>query len=142
MLALRGLRFEEMEILESYAFSIPAKANMLLEFFRSSVEIGDRIVADARAAKRRTERCVWELTVSHAVLASRIAPLLMELGDTLSDLTTFVPLWLENIEMRRALLFRRSPRPEVESHVGVDGKGGRELAERAGSSGDRCLEGV
>ena len=115
ILALRGIRFDEMEILDRYAYSIPSKANMLLEFFRSSVEIGDRIVADARTAKTSFEPSVWELTVSHAVLATRIADLLTELGDTLGDLTTFAPLWLESIEMRRALLFRRSQQPQLET---------------------------
>jgi len=37
-----------------------------------------------------------------------MASLLDELDRSLQDLMTFVPIWLDNIEKRRALLLRRS----------------------------------
>ena len=51
---------------------------------------------------------IRNLTFTHAVLADRIAFLLLDIEKTFRDLRAFVPVWLSSIENRRALLLKKS----------------------------------
>jgi len=110
VLSLRGIRFDEMEALDRYAFEIPAKCQMLSELYRTAQQVTDEIMLRALEDGGGTSRAVRELTTSHAVLARRMAELLRDLNQTFQDLMAFVPLWVDNIELRRALLLRRDTR--------------------------------
>ncbi|HBL25779.1 MAG TPA: hypothetical protein DD490_02980, partial [Acidobacteria bacterium] len=44
----------------------------------------------------------------HAVLGRRLVHLIQDVERLLQDLVAFVPLWLEAVEKRRALLLKRS----------------------------------
>ena len=44
----------------------------------------------------------------HAVISRRMAALMLEIDRELRDLMAFVPIWLESISNRRALLLKRS----------------------------------
>jgi len=106
MLALRGIRFDEMEILDQYAEKIPFKAKLILELGttgRKAIEFIKEGLGDSDAEKAQNLRDLIEL---HAVLSRRIVALLSEIDRSLQDLWLFIPIWLQNIEKRRALLLR------------------------------------
>ena len=108
VLALRGVRFHEIEILDRYAAEIPARCGTLVELHRASVATLDGIEAATGDTEDEREQGAQDLLVCHAVFAARMAVLVDDLDRSLQDLMTFVPVWLDNIEKRRALLLRRS----------------------------------
>jgi hypothetical protein len=106
VLALRGVRFQEMEILDRYAIEIPIQCRILFELQAT----GSEAVAAMQAAgdedgdrrpSRRDPRGV------HAAVSRHMADLMAALDAALRDLVAFLPLWLEGIERRRALLLKR-----------------------------------
>lgn len=103
-LALRGIRFYEMEILDRYAMELPARCRIAQEIFSCGREIADG--AGDRAAPG-AEPASGLPTHVHAVAARRLAHVLREIDSSLRDLRAFLPLWLEGIERRRALLLKR-----------------------------------
>ncbi len=122
ILALRGIRFDELEILDDYAVEIPTKAKMVIEI----VELGRRTVnqlkreaGDDRALR---EQNLQDLITVHAVLSRRLVSLLNDLDRRISDLWVFVPIWLENIEKRRALLLRRESAEQRPFSITVDSR--------------------
>jgi len=106
MLALRGIRFDEMEILDQYAERIPTKAKLILELGstgRKAIEFIKEGLGDTDGERSQNLRDLIDL---HAVLSRRIVALLSEIDRSLQDLWLFIPIWLQNIEKRRALLLR------------------------------------
>ncbi len=107
-LALRGIRFDEMEVLDRYAFELPSKCTHILELRAMGEEIAERLTRDARRSRDHQDVIIRNLTFTHAVLADRIAFLLLDIEKTFRDLRAFVPVWLSSIENRRALLLKKS----------------------------------
>jgi len=107
ILALRGIRFDEMEILDDYAMEIPSKAKMVIEIVDLGRRAVDQMKRDAGDDRPLREQNLHDLITVHAVLSRRLVSLLNDLDRRLSDLWVFVPIWLENIERRRALMLRR-----------------------------------
>ena len=107
VLALRGVRFYEMEILDRYAFEIPHRCRVLLDLYEavSAAIEGMKGVVGPSAAER--EQGVRDLVQCHAAFARQIASQLAEIDTVLRDLLAFMPLWIEAVENRRALLLRR-----------------------------------
>jgi hypothetical protein len=106
MLALRGIRFDEMEILDQYAQQIPIKVELVLELGttgRKAIEFIKEGLGDGNGEKSQNMRDLIEL---HAVLSRRMVALLGQIDRSLQDLWLFIPIWLQNIEKRRALLLR------------------------------------
>ncbi len=107
ILALRGIRFYEMEILDRYADEIPTKCTTILELHRTGTasirEIRDTVGTSSDELKmaKRLEKAV-QLRISR-----RIADLMSEVNKNLRDLIAFLPLWMEGIEKRRALILKR-----------------------------------
>ena len=101
-LALRGIRFDEMEALDRYAYEIPAHCQLIVELDRAAHGVGDELLRRARA-NGSAAASIAELTGTHAFFARRISELLAALLANLQDLTAFVPLWMKNLRMRRAL---------------------------------------
>jgi len=91
ILALRGIRFAEMEVLDRYAEEIPSRLMAIQELHEARLHL---------SAMPGQE-------TAGLVLAVRIGRLLSELNSFLKDLHSFLPLWLSSIEERRALLLRR-----------------------------------
>jgi hypothetical protein len=108
VLALRGVRFYEMEILDRYAFDIPAHCRTLLELYDTASEAVDGIKSSVGPAQPERTQGVRDLLVCHAAFSRHMAGLLSEIDQSLRDLVAFIPLWLEAIENRRALLLRKS----------------------------------
>jgi hypothetical protein len=108
VLALRGVRFYEMEILDRHAFEIPHRCRLLLDFHAASLEAVEGIKATVGGSPAEKEQGVRDLIWCHASFARRIAAQISEIDTVLRDLVAFVPLWIEAVEKRRALLLRRS----------------------------------
>ena len=107
ILALRGIRFDEMEILDDYSVEIPTKAKMVIEIVELGRRTVDQLKREAGDDRSLREQNLQNLITVHAVLSRRLVSLLNDLDRRISDLWVFVPIWLENIEKRRALLLRR-----------------------------------
>jgi hypothetical protein len=115
LLALRGIRFDEMEILDQYAQSIPTRARLVLELGstgRKAIEFIKDGLGESDAERSQNLRDLIDL---HAVLSRRIIALLGQIDRSLQDLWLFIPIWLQNIEKRRALLLRG----ELDDSVGI-----------------------
>ena len=67
--------------------------------------------AVARAGEALVERqqSANDQKQGEAAISQRMAKLLTDLDRALQDLVTFIPLWLDSIAKRRALLLKRHP---------------------------------
>ena len=91
--ALRGIRFAELEVVDRWAGELPAHCHVTLELF----DLVERARSEGAAASP-----FWELAA-----VDRCRSLLGELDGLLKDLRAFLPLWRQGIGNRRALAFRR-----------------------------------
>lgn len=131
VLALRGIRFHEMEILDRYATEVPIQCGVAMALWSTARDATDRIKAgSSRADRAEREQSVRDLMSCHGVFAERLSRLLAEVDQMLRDLSAFVPLWLDGIEMRRALLLRRttSRHGEVADPLSAEHAGASSLA--------------
>lgn len=108
VLALRGIRFHEMEILDRYATQVPIQCALLKEMFEAAREATEQVKAGTGQTRPEREQSVRDLVHFHTIFSRRMVSLLSEIDRTLRDLHAFVPLWLDGIEMRRALLLKRN----------------------------------
>lgn len=115
LLALRGIRFDEMEVLDRYAVDIPSRCRLLVALDATGREMVTHIEASAGESPVAREQRARHLTDCQLVFSRRVADLLEEIDRWLRDLLAFVPLWLDNIGRRRALMF---PREEGEETAG------------------------
>lgn len=105
VLALRGIRFDEMEILDRCSRQIPENCNRLVELHATACEV----IAELERGSSRSSRVIdptqeADLERCHAVFSCRQAAVSRELSAALMDLSAFVPLWLLEIGNRRALM--------------------------------------
>jgi len=114
VLALRGIRFYEMEILDRYTVEIPTKCRLLVEIHDLACRAIDRIQEQLGRSHEQLEQCGRDLESCHAVFSDRMAALMKEIDKYLRDLIAFVPLWLEGIERRRALILKRTATGGIE----------------------------
>ncbi len=108
LLALRGIRFHEMEILDRHAFEIPHRCRLVLDLQTTVVEAIEGIKTAVGASQPEKEQGVRDLIHCHTAFGRQIAARLEEIDTVLRDLVAFVPLWIEAVEKRRALLLKRS----------------------------------
>jgi hypothetical protein len=117
ILPLRGVRFYEMELLDRYAMDLPTRCRIGIELHEVGSETLEAMKATSAASgasgssgasRSDREQGVRDLLACHAVLSRRVAALLTEIDKLLQDLVAFVPLWLEAVEKRRALLLKKS----------------------------------
>jgi hypothetical protein len=108
VLALRGVRFYEMEILDRHAFEIPYRCRQALELQDTAADAVEGIKSAVGVSQAEKEQGVRDLVQCHAAFSRRIVSQLSEIDTVLRDLVAFVPLWIEAVEKRRALLLRRS----------------------------------
>ncbi|MES1243051.1 MAG: hypothetical protein ABUT39_15660 [Acidobacteriota bacterium] len=107
VLALRGVRFYEMEILDRYAFDVPAKCRSAIEIYEVGSESVDGLKGSVGVSRLERTQNVQDLLQVHAACSRRIAGLMTDVDKALQDLVAFIPLWLEGVEKRRALLLKR-----------------------------------
>jgi hypothetical protein len=108
LLALRGIRFYEMEILDRHAFEIPHRCRQVLDLHATVLEAIEGIKAAVGASQPEKEQGVRDLICCHTAFGRQIVSRLEEIDTILRDLVAFVPLWIEAVEKRRALLLKRS----------------------------------
>jgi hypothetical protein len=107
VLALRGIRFDEMEVLDHYAQEVPAWCTRLTSLRAAGREAVAEMMQDRPKSWHQRERLIADLESCHAVFSNRITELAQGLHDAIEDLASFVPLWLVSIGHRRALLLCR-----------------------------------
>jgi hypothetical protein len=108
VLALRGVRFYEMEILDRHAFEIPHRCRLVLDLHATALEAVEGIKAAVGPSQAAQEQGVRDLIFCHGAFGRRIALQLSEIDTVVRDLVAFVPIWIEAVEKRRALLLRKS----------------------------------
>ncbi len=101
VLALRGIRFSEMEILDRYSSDIPAQVRIATELYDTAQEILGSLDA---TVDPMTETF---LASCHVTFSRRLVARLAVIDTSLRDLSAFVPLWLEGVDRRRALMLRK-----------------------------------
>lgn len=109
VLALRGIRFYEMEILDRYAVEIPSQCRTLQELHGAGRVAVEKIKSTAGPGRMEREQSVRDLMHCHGVFSRRMTRLVTEIDKELRDLMTFIPIWLDSISMRRALVLKKSP---------------------------------
>ncbi len=119
VLALRGIRFYEMEILDRYAVEIPTQCRILMELQTTSRQAIDQMKgAFAGGSLAEREKSVRDLESCHATFSARLVALMHDVDTELQDLYAFVPIWLDGINKRRALLlkshFEKKPGEEAD----------------------------
>ena len=101
---LRAIRFGELEVLQAHARDLPESCRVASELYATAGVILYTLSAspdlDDSEATRRVAAEV------ERVLCSRIVASLRFIDDELRDLATFIPLWLNSIVKRRALMLR------------------------------------
>lgn len=126
ILALRGIRFYEMEILDRHAFEIPHHCRLVLDLHETALEAVEGIKASVGASRAEQEQGVRDLIHCHAACGRRVAARLEDIDTVLRDLVAFVPLWVEAVEKRRALLLKRSidegHKAETVEHAALEGE--------------------
>ncbi|MFQ5527356.1 MAG: hypothetical protein ACE5GX_13970 [Thermoanaerobaculia bacterium] len=109
VLALTGIRYDEMEPLDEYAFKVPHNCYLL----RETYELGRRSIEElkTRPATGFDERAgrVEDLLASHRVIGSFLLDVMTRIEQSIQDLLAYVPIWLNAIEKRRALMLTKNP---------------------------------
>ena len=91
VVALRGIRFSELEVVDRWASELPILCHVVLELWDIAQRSArDLAPGDSRAALNRARELV------------------LQLDGLLKDLRAFLPLWRNGIVHRRALVFRRT----------------------------------
>jgi hypothetical protein len=108
ILPLRGVRFYEMELLDRYATELPTRCRIAIELHEVGAEAAEAMKAAAGESRSDREQSVRDLLACHAAVSRRVSSLLDDVDKLLQDLVAFVPLWLEAVEKRRALLLKKS----------------------------------
>lgn len=120
VLALRGVRFYEMELLDRHAVEIPIRCRLVYECHAGAAETVAALKGTQGESRAEREQNVRDLMQTHAVLGRRLASLLTDLDANLRDLLAFLPLWLKSIEKRRALLLKKSAEEDLQDPFDED----------------------
>ena len=105
LLAMRGVRVDEMGDLDRYAMDISNACSVLQALYELGREADDEALASLDEGRQNENGGSGVLASVRWVLSRRLVSLMRRLDEWLHDLTTFVPLWLQGIEKRRALMF-------------------------------------
>lgn len=97
VLALRGIRFSEMEQLDLWTIEIPHHCRLAGEL---------QALLSRRPEKRGAGSEGSDGLAADA--ARRLREVVLQVDDSLRDLVAFVPVWLRQISLRRALIFRNT----------------------------------
>lgn len=118
VLALHGVRFQELEVLDRYACDIPAYCQTLQATYETGRDTLERLAGETGGGRGVGEATteavssspeavpVGAIGICHEVFSLRLAHLAERLDQPLRDLFAFVPLWLAGIGNRRALLLQ------------------------------------
>lgn len=107
VLALRGVRFYEMEILDRLAFDIPCNCRTAIELHEVACVAIEALKGTVGGSREERIQNVQDLLQCHAAFSRRLASLVTDVDKALQDLVAFIPIWLQGVEKRRALLLKR-----------------------------------
>jgi len=113
---LRAIRFGELEVLQAHARELPESCRVVSELYATAGVILHTLSTSPDLDDSEATRRV--ATEVERVLSSRIVTALRFIEDELRDLATFVPLWMNSIVKRRALMLR--PNGDVADDLGED----------------------
>jgi hypothetical protein len=106
VLSLRGIRFDEMEVLDRYAAELPALCSLVDEI-GTLIRSHQRELAALPVAQDKNRKIVAATQMLLQGSTNRkLSSLMIALDERLRDLEAFVPFWLEEIGRRRALMLR------------------------------------
>jgi len=118
IVGLRGIRFDELEVLQAHAGELPESCRLVDELYTTASVILEKLTDSLDRSDSQGTRKVAMETVESA-LCARIITCLQVVEDELRDLSAFIPLWLRSVENRRALMLRpkddSADDPRVES---------------------------
>jgi hypothetical protein len=101
---LRAIRIGELEVLQAHARDLPESCRVACELYATAGAVLDKLTASLDGNDQATDS---EMAADvERVLCSRITTCLRAIEDELRDLATFIPLWISNLEKRRALMLR------------------------------------
>ena len=105
ILGLRGIRLSELELLGDYASSLPIMCRTLSELNDTahSVLVGIEERLGPSSEELKAAKSVVQLVFSEQMLT-----IMRSLYDQIRDLMTYLPVWRQSIENRRAMMLRRS----------------------------------
>jgi hypothetical protein len=109
VLALTGIRYDEMEPLDGYAFDIPHNCKVILEVYSIGRKTVDRLKIRTADSLEAREQHLEDILACHAMTSDRLVELLTTIEEALNDLFAYVPIWLDSIERRRALVLTKRP---------------------------------
>ncbi len=116
ILGLRGIRIDELEVLEAHSGDLPETCRLIDELVAMARVILQTLEVSLDRSDSQDARETAVMNVERA-LCARIIECLQDVEDELRDLAAFVPLWLRNVEHRRALMLRHKDGPDSEPGV-------------------------
>lgn len=109
VLAMTGIRYDEMEPLDDYAFKIPNNCHQLADSYRLGRKLIDELKTREVGTLIERERRIDDLLACHDVIASFLLTIMIRIEQSIQDLMAYVPIWLDAIEKRRALMLTKNP---------------------------------
>ncbi len=109
VLALHGIRFEELELLHEHSRELPLNCRgleVLNQAARKAVAAIKSSAPDSRAGR---EQAVEALTSCHGSFSRQMLAHARKIHNVLMDLSAFLPIWLGNISKRRSMLLGPEP---------------------------------
>lgn len=109
VLALHGIRFEELELLHEHARELPLNCRALEVLNRSAREAVTAIKSSAPEHRQGREQAVEALSACHDSFSRQMLSHTRKIHNVLMDLAAFLPIWLGNISKRRSMLLNHDP---------------------------------
>jgi len=103
---LKGIRLDELDLLNNYSIDIPTVGRIIVELYTSSLEAIEKVGGLSTASSDAVHPHADAIEALQHTLSDRLIPLIRSLDDYLRDLGVFIPLWRRGIGQRRALLLR------------------------------------
>ena len=103
MLGLRGIRFDELQILGEFTGEVPSLCGIIGELRATGTALID-LFSDSPFDSPDGELTSSVLEHVQAEMCTRLAHRLEELYVRVADLVSLVPLWRNDLSRRRALL--------------------------------------
>ncbi|MDH3743568.1 MAG: hypothetical protein OES47_00530 [Acidobacteriota bacterium] len=109
VLALAGIRYDEMEPIDTYSFEIPHSCKSLIEAYGIARTSIDRLKSNRADSAEGQRQGLEDLITIHEVASNHMLELMTRIERAIRDLAAYVPLWLDSIEKRRALMLTKNP---------------------------------
>ena len=109
VLALHGIRFEELELLHEHSRELPLHCSSLEVLNRAAREVVEAVKKAAPDSRAGREQAVEALAACHDTFSGQMLAHARKIHETLLDLAAFLPIWLGNISKRRSMLLHPDP---------------------------------